>query len=86
MNHENITVAEKEKTLTPGKLFYNWFAANIGIMGIVFGAMIVSHHLSFFQATLASLVGALSFAIPGWVAAIGKKAGITTFKMSRAAY
>lgn len=86
MDNEEIKVLDADKTLTPGKLFYNWFAANIGIMGIVFGAMIVSYHLSFFQATLASLVGALSFAIPGWVAAIGKKNGITTFKMSRAAY
>lgn len=83
---EKIKVDEEEKTLTPRKLFYNWFAANIGIMGIVFGAMIVSYHLSFFQATLASIVGAMSFAIPGWVAVLGKKSGITTFKMSRAAY
>lgn len=86
MHNEKIKVDEEEKTLTPRKLFYNWFAANIGIMGIVFGSIIVSYHLSFFQATLASILGAMSFAIPGWVAALGKKSGITTFKMSRAAY
>ena len=86
MNGETIKVPQKDKTLTPGKLFYNWFAANIGIMGIVFGAIIVSYHLSFLQATLASLVGALSFAFPGWVAMIGKREGVTTFKLSRAAY
>jgi len=86
MNGEIIKVPQKDKTLTPGKLFYNWFAANIGIMGIVFGAIIVSYHLSFVQATLASLVGALSFAFPGWVAMIGKREGVTTFKLSRAAY
>ncbi len=86
MNGEIIKVPQKDKTLTPGKLFYNWFAANVGIMGIVFGAIIVSYHLSFVQATLASLVGALSFAFPGWVAMIGKREGVTTFKLSRAAY
>lgn len=86
MNEDVIRVPDEEKTLTPGKLFYNWFAANIGIMGIVFGAMIVSFHLSFFQATLASLVGGLSFVFPGWVATLGKREGITTFKLSRAAY
>lgn len=86
MNNEEIQVSEEERTLTPGKIFYNWFAANIGIMGIVFGAMIAAYHLSFIQATLAALVGAFSFALPGWVAMIGKRNGITTFKMSRAAY
>lgn len=86
MNGESIKVPQQEKTLTPGKLFYNWFAANIGIMGIVFGAIIVSYHLSFAQATLASLLGALSFVFPGWVAMIGKREGVTTFKLSRAAY
>lgn len=86
MYSEKIRIDEEEKTLTPRNLFYNWFAANIGIMGIVFGAMIVSYHLSFFQATLAAIVGSMSFAIPGWVAALGKKSGITTFKMSRAVY
>lgn len=86
MTQTEIKVAESKRTLTPGKLFYNWFAANVGIMGFVFGAMIVSYHLSFFQAILASLVGALSFLIPGWVAMIGQREGVTTFKLSRAAY
>ncbi len=48
MDQESIKVPASEKTLTPGKLFYNWFAANIGIMGFVYGAIIVSYHLSFF--------------------------------------
>jgi len=86
MDDKLIKVPEKDKTLTPGKLFYNWFAANIGIMGFVYGAMIVSYHLSFVQAMIAALVGALSFMIPGWVAMIGQREGITTFKLSRAAY
>ncbi|MQM78765.1 purine-cytosine permease family protein [Lentilactobacillus buchneri] len=86
MNNEQIKVYENEKTLTPGKLFYNWFAANIGIMAFVYGAIIVSYHLSFAQALLAALIGAFSFLLPGWVAVIGQKEGVTTFKMSRAAY
>lgn len=85
-NEEQIIVPESEQTVKPWGLFFNWFAANIGIMGIVYGALIVSYHLSFFQASLASLAGAFSFLIVGWVASIGKKTGITTFKMSRAAY
>lgn len=86
MDDNVIKIPTVDKTLTPGKLFYNWFAANVGIMGFVFGAMIVSYHMSFFQAILASLVGSLSFLIPGWVAMIGQREGVTTFKLSRAAY
>lgn len=83
---EEIRVPERDKTLTPGKLFYNWFAANVGIMGFVYGAIIVSYQLSFVQAILAAFIGSLSFLIPGWVAMIGQKEGVTTFKLSRAAY
>lgn len=86
MDDKIVKVPEQNKTLSPGKLFYNWFAANIGIMGFVYGAIIVSYHLSFWQAILAALVGALSFSIPGWVAMIGQREGVTTFKLSRAAY
>lgn len=86
MQDDFIKVPNSEKTLTPGKLFYNWFAANIGIMGFVFGAMIVNYHLSFTQSMIAALIGALSFLAPGWVAMIGQREGITTFKLSRAAY
>lgn len=86
MNDEIVKISDADKTLTPGKIFYNWFAANIGIMGFVYGAMIVAYHLSFVQALFAALFGALSFLVPGWVAMIGQREGITTFKLSRAAY
>ena len=86
MNNDFVKVPEKDKTLSPGKLFYNWFAANIGIMGFVSGAIIVSYRLSFWQSVTAALIGALTFAIPGWVAMIGRREGVTTFKMSRAAF
>ncbi|RRK10323.1 allantoin permease [Lactiplantibacillus garii] len=86
MNNDTVKVSEKDKTLTPSKLFYNWFAANVGIMGFVFGAMIVAYHLSFGQALFAALVGSLSFLVPGWVAMIGQREGVTTFKLSRAAF
>lgn len=86
MDNEFIKVPEKDKTLSPSKLFYNWFAANVGIMGFVYGAIIVSYHLSFWQSITATLIGSLTFAIPGWVAMIGQREGVTTFKLSRAAF
>ncbi|WP_318765066.1 purine-cytosine permease family protein [Lactiplantibacillus carotarum] len=86
MDNETVKVPVGDKTLTPSKLFFNWFAANVGIMGFVFGAMIVAYHLSFIQAMVAALIGGLSFLVPGWVAMIGQREGVTTFKLSRAAY
>lgn len=83
---EQIIIPQTERTLKPLALFYNWFAANIGIMGFVYGAIIVSYHLSMFQALLAALIGSLSFIFPGFIAMIGQKNGITTFKLSRAPF
>ena len=56
MDDNIIKIPDSEKTLTAGKLFYNWFAANIGIMGFVFGAMIVSYHYHFFKLLLRHLL------------------------------
>ncbi|UQS84240.1 purine-cytosine permease family protein [Bombilactobacillus thymidiniphilus] len=86
MQKEENVVPVTERNLTPKALFYNWFAANIGIMGFVYGAIIVSYHLSLAQALLAALIGALSFVFPGFIAVIGQKNGITTFKLSRVAF
>lgn len=86
MDEQSVKVPEQDKALTSSKLFYNWFAANIGIMGFVYGAIIVSYHLSFLQSILAALIGSLSFLVPGWVAMLGQREGVTTFKLSRAAY
>lgn len=86
METDFVKVPEADKNLSAGKIFYNWFAANIGIMGFVYGAIIVSYQLSFLQSITAALIGALSFAIPGWIAIIGQREGVTTFKLSRAAF
>lgn len=86
MEYNHIKIDQKEQTLSSKDLFYNWFAANIGIMGFVYGAIIVSFHLSFVQSTLAAFIGALTFVIPGWISVIGKNENITTFKLSRAAF
>ena len=42
-------VPEDQKTKAPTELFFVWCAANIGILGVVYGAIIVSFGLSFFQ-------------------------------------
>lgn len=83
---EMITVPENERVGKPKDLFFIWFAANIGILGVVYGAMIVGFQLSFVQATLAAFIASLSFILVGYISVIGKKNGITTFMLSRAAF
>jgi nucleobase:cation symporter-1, NCS1 family len=85
-NKNMITVPSEERIGKPNDLFFIWFAANIGILGVVYGAMIVGFQLSFIQSTLAALIAALSFVLVGYISVIGKKNGITTFMLSRAAF
>lgn len=34
MDEQSVKVPEQDKALTSSKLFYNWFAANIGLESI----------------------------------------------------
>lgn len=86
MSKETLDVPEVERTGTPKDLFFIWFANNIGVLGIVMGAMITSFGLNLMQSVLAACIAALSFAIVGVTCVIGKKTGITTFILSRAPF
>ncbi|WP_223464756.1 purine-cytosine permease family protein [Pseudomonas sp. GL-RE-26] len=76
-------VPEDQRTGTPGELFWIWTAANIGILGIVYGAIIVSFELSLIQALLAGLVGVASFALVGFTSFAGKRGRTSTLTLSR---
>lgn len=82
----SVFLPEAEKTAGPKDLFFIWFAANMGILGIVYGAIIVGFGLSFFQSVLVALLGPLSFILVGIVSLAGRDTGATTFVLSRAAY
>ncbi|MFM9282253.1 purine-cytosine permease family protein [Paenibacillus jiagnxiensis] len=83
---QTIILQDGEKTGKPRDLFFMWFAANIGILGIVYGAIIVNYQLSFFQSILVALLGPLSFALVGYASLSGRDSGAPTFVMSRAAF
>lgn len=85
-NHSELFIPREERTGSPKELFFIWFASNIGILGVVYGALIVSYHLSFIQAVLAAAVGALSFALVGYLSLPGLKSGGTSFILSRAVF
>ena len=83
---ENVFLPDSERNGKAKELFFIWAAANIGIMGVVYGAIIVSFQLSFLQSLLAAAAGALSFALVGYLSLAGRDSGATTFVLSRAAF
>lgn len=66
-----------------GPAVFVWCAANIGILGVVYGAVIVSFGLSFWQAILAAVAGVASFALVGITSIAGKIGRTTTLTLSR---
>lgn len=79
-------VPEAERTGRPRDLFPIWFAANIGILGIVYGALIVAFGLNIFQSILTALVGAFSFMLVGYLSIAGRDGAAPMFTLSRAIF
>lgn len=79
-------VPANQQTKKPAELFFVWCAANIGILGVVYGAIIVSFGLSFFQSVLAALVGVASFTLVGISSIAGKVGRTTTLTLSRTSF
>ncbi len=79
-------VPASQQTKKPGELFFVWCAANIGILGIVYGAIIVSFGLSFFQSVLAAIVGVASFSLVGISSIAGKVGRTSTLTLSRSSF
>ena len=57
------------------ELFAIWFAANIGFLGLLYGAIIVSYQLTWWQGILAELCGSASFLLVGVLGVFGKNVG-----------
>ncbi|RLM27609.1 allantoin permease [Brenneria alni] len=76
-------VPEAERTGRPLELFWIWCAANIGILGIVYGAIVVSFGLSFIQSMLAAILGIASFTLVGFTSFAGQIGRTTTLTLSR---
>jgi purine-cytosine permease-like protein len=77
-------VPDKDRHGRPAELFWVWFAANLGIIGIVYGAIIASVGLDLWQGTAVAIVGsALSFLLVGVLGVAGKRAGLPMLVLSR---
>ncbi len=86
LNGANV-ISEGERKGNPRQLFWPWFAANVSVLGISYGAFILGFGLSFWQAIAAGIVGiVLSFLLVGFVSLAGKRGSAPTMILSRAAF
>jgi NCS1 family nucleobase:cation symporter-1 len=80
-------IAEGERKGQPNDLFWPWFGANVSVLAIAYGSYVVGFGVSFWQATIAGVVGVvLSFALCGVVALAGKRGSAPTMVLSRAPF
>ena len=80
-------VEEHERTGRPRSLFWPWFAANISVLGVSYGAFTLGFGVSFWQAVIAGVIGVvISFALCGVIALAGKRGSAPTMVLSRAAF
>jgi len=79
-------IADADRKGKPSSLFWPWFAANISVFGICYGAFVLGFNISFVQATIAGIIGVVfSFLLCGVVAMAGKRGSAPTMVLSRAA-
>ena len=79
-------VPERDRPMTPASLFWMWAGAIWNVEFLVYGALIVSFGLSFWQAVATILVGNVFYVFLGLASLWGPEAGTTTFMVSRAPF
>jgi NCS1 family nucleobase:cation symporter-1 len=80
-------ISEGERGGRPRQLFWPWFAANISVLGLSYGAFVLGFGISFWQAAVAGLIGiVVSFLLCGFIAIAGKRGSAPTLILSRAAF
>lgn len=84
--HGIQAISDSERHGSPLELFWIWFAANISLLGIVYGAIIMSFGLSFVQGLLVAVLGVLSFLLVGLFSLGGTRTGAPTLTLSRATF
>ena len=86
VNSTNL-IAENERHGKARDLFWPWCGANVSLLALSYGAFFLGFGISFWQATLAAIIGTiLSFLVVGFSSLAGKKSNATTMVLSRAAF
>ena len=77
-------VPDEDRHGRPSELFWVWLAANLGIIGIVYGAIIATFGLDLVQGVAVAIVGSvLSFLLVGVLGIAGVRAGAPMLVLSR---
>src|SRR5690348_7186333 len=86
MNGINV-ISDSERKGHPRDLFWPWFAANVSVLGLSYGAFVLAFGISFWQAVVVSIVGIIvSFLLCGFIAVAGKRGSAPTMVLGRAAF
>ncbi|HET8897621.1 MAG TPA: cytosine permease [Rhodanobacteraceae bacterium] len=81
------TIAECERGGQPRSLFWPWFAANVSVLGVSYGAFLLGFGISLRQAALVAVAGiVVSYLFCGLIALAGKRGAAPTLTLSRAAF
>jgi nucleobase:cation symporter-1, NCS1 family len=81
------SISVSERRGRPRELFWPWFAANISVLGISYGAFLLGFGISFVQAVVVGVIGiVISFLFCGLVSLSGKRGHAPTMTLSRAVF
>lgn len=76
-----------ERRGRPSQLFLPWFAANVSVLGLSYGAWVLSFGISAAQALAVAVVGIVgSFLLVGFTSLAGQRGSAPTMVLSRAAF
>jgi NCS1 nucleoside transporter family len=79
-------IPESDRQMRPSSLFWMWAGAMWNVEFLVYGALVVSFGLSFWQAVWAILIGNTMYALLGVASLPGPETGTTAFMISRAPF
>ena len=80
-------ISESERRGTARSLFWPWAAGNVSLLALSYGSFFLGFGISFWQASIAAVVGtAGSFALVGVSSIAGKRSNAPTMTLSRAAF
>jgi NCS1 family nucleobase:cation symporter-1 len=80
-------IPEGERKGRPRNLFWPWFAGNISVFSVSYGSYVLGFGISFWQATIAAIIGVVaSNILVGFVAIAGKRGSAPTLTLSRSIF
>lgn len=86
LNGTNV-ISEVERQGKASSLFWPWCGANVSLLALSYGSFFLGFGISFWQATLAAILGTvLSFILVGFSSLAGKKSNAPTMVLSRATF